>query len=97
LQTRAHRTGLDTAKTYSIHLLRASFVTILRGLEVPDPHIARQTHHTNMATLSVYDRPEQALRGSPAQQLVGAKVDPVGGASELKKGAVPLDLQCIKS
>jgi len=79
LQTRAQRAGLDNAGAYSIHSLRASFVMILRGLEVPDTFIARQTHHTNLATLSVYDRPEQALHGSPAQRLVEAMADPVGG------------------
>jgi len=77
LQTRAHRAGLDQA--YSIHSLRASFVTILRGLEVPDPLIARQTHHTNLVTLSVYDRPEQAMQDSPAQRLVEAMAATAGG------------------
>ena len=43
--------GLPEADRYSVHSLRASFVTILRGANVSDERISRQTHHNNLRTL----------------------------------------------
>lgn len=58
--------------TYSVHSFRASFVTVLRGLNVSDALIARQTDHRNLATMQVYDRPDSAFDNNPA--LLLAKV-----------------------
>lgn len=53
-------------KTYSCHSLRASFITILRAMDVPDSKIMRQTHHTNINILDMYDRPDMQFKHSPA-------------------------------
>ena len=65
----AARAGLPDAARYSGHSLRASFVTILREMGVPDAQIARQTHHRNLQMMNTYDRPQDAFRGNPASLL----------------------------
>ena len=56
---------------YSFHSLRASFITILRGLDVHDAKIVRQTHHQDLNTLNLYDRPdEQLFEQNPAVDLI---------------------------
>ncbi|MDD3449271.1 MAG: tyrosine-type recombinase/integrase [Gammaproteobacteria bacterium] len=69
LQKWALRAGLPNASDYSCHSFRASFVTTLRGLDVPDARTARQTHHLNLATMQNYDRPETAFVDSPVEEL----------------------------
>jgi integrase len=51
---------------YSCHSLRSSFITILRAMEVPDSKIMRQTHHTNINILEMYDRHDMQFKHSPA-------------------------------
>ena len=66
------RAGISDSQRFSGHSLRASFVTIMRGLGVSDALIARQTHHTSLDNLMIYDRPESALRDSPVRALAEA-------------------------
>lgn len=66
------RAGIPDSKRFSGHSLRASFVTIMRSLGVSDALIARQTHHTNLDNLMIYDRPESVLRDSPVRALAEA-------------------------
>jgi len=56
---------LPSAKLYSGHSLRATFITIARNAGVLDSQIIRQTHHKNTDMLNTYDRAEQALSASP--------------------------------
>lgn len=74
----ALKAGLVHAETYSGHSLRASFVTILRDLGVPDAQIARQTHHKNLQMMQVYDRSRDAFRGNGVSVLVEALRSVVG-------------------
>ncbi|MDR6573552.1 integrase [Curtobacterium sp. 320] len=52
---RAHAAGLG-ADGWSGHSLRAGFVTEARNAGATDIEIMNQTHHTNAATLQIYDR-----------------------------------------
>ena len=74
-----NKAGIENAQDYSGHSLRATFVTLARSLGIPDAIIARQTHHRNLSTLNVYDRPEQVLDGNPAMALL-KNLSRVGGS-----------------
>lgn len=52
---RAHAAGLGE-EGWSGHSLRAGFVTEARNAGATDVEIMNQTHHTNAATLQIYDR-----------------------------------------
>jgi len=52
---RAHVAGLGE-EGWSGHSLRAGFVTEARNAGATDVEIMNQTHHTNAATLQIYDR-----------------------------------------
>ncbi|MDM7886526.1 tyrosine-type recombinase/integrase [Curtobacterium sp. RHCKG23] len=52
---RAHAAGLGE-DGWSGHSLRAGFVTEARNAGATDVEIMNQTHHTNAATLQIYDR-----------------------------------------
>jgi len=52
---RAHAAGLGK-DGWSGHSLRAGFVTEARNAGATDVEIMNQTHHTNAATLQIYDR-----------------------------------------
>jgi len=72
VQKWAKRALIPNGDEYSVHSLRASFVTVLRGLGVSDALIARQTDHRNLATMQIYDRPENAFDDSPVAWLAEA-------------------------
>ncbi len=72
IQKWAGRALLSKADEFSVHSLRASFVTVLRGLNISDALIARQTDHRNLATMQIYDRPESAFDNNPATVLAEA-------------------------
>ena len=57
-------------KEYSFHTLRASFITILRAGNVADSKIMKQTHHTNINIIGLYDRPEMDFENSPTSDLM---------------------------
>lgn len=65
----------EEIKRYSCHSLRASFITILRAMGVADSKIMRQTHHTNINILEMYDRPDMQFKNSPASDLTQALVN----------------------
>jgi len=65
-----NKAGVENADQYSGHSLRATFVTLARSLGIPDALIARQTHHRNLNTLNVYDRPEQILTDNPVLDVL---------------------------
>lgn len=69
IKKRARAALLPNADQYSGHSLRASFVTIMRDMQVPDTLIARQTHHRNLQMMTVYDRVEDAFRQTPVVDL----------------------------
>ena len=75
IKKRARAALLPNAGEYSGHSLRASFVTIMRDMEVPDALIARQTHHRNLQMMTVYDRVEDAFRQTPVVDLGGWLAD----------------------
>jgi integrase len=52
---RARAAGLGE-NGWSGHSLRAGFVTEARNAGATDVEIMNQTHHTNAATLQIYDR-----------------------------------------
>jgi site-specific recombinase XerD len=60
---------LEQPTKYAGHSLRSGFVTSLRGL-VDDDKITRQTGHTDVNMLKVYDRPQDAFDKSPVMDLV---------------------------
>jgi len=62
----------DSQRYFSGNTLRASFITIARQLNIPDPIIAKQTLHQDLKTLCIYDRPEMAVKDSPASTLLEA-------------------------
>jgi site-specific recombinase XerD len=64
-------TGRDP-RGFSGHSLRAGFVTSMRANGVPEHLIARQTRHTDLRMLGVYDRPEDLTRPG-ASALSGAE------------------------
>lgn len=64
VRRRARLAGVPGAADYSFHSLRASFVTIARGLNAQDWQIMRQSHHRDARTLNLYDRPEDAAEGN---------------------------------
>ena len=55
---------------YSFHSLRSTFITILRSCGVPDSKIMKQTHHTNINIIEMYDRPEMHFKDSAAGDLI---------------------------
>jgi integrase len=55
---------------YSFHSLRSTFITILRACGVPDSKIMKQTHHTNINIIEMYDRPEMHFKDSAAGDLM---------------------------
>jgi len=67
-----NQAGIENASRYSGHSLRATFVTLARSLQIPDAIIARQTHHRNLNTLGVYDRPEQVFDNNAVDMIVRA-------------------------
>jgi integrase len=68
----AARAGLAEPQRYSGHSLRASFITLARELRIPDPVIARQSHHRDLRTLDLYDRPRQVFEGNPSLEVMAA-------------------------
>lgn len=69
------RAGLPQAERFSGHSLRASFVTVARELRIPDAVIARQSHHRDLRTLDLYDRPQQVFDGNPSLEVMAALAD----------------------
>jgi len=65
----AERAGLKDYNQYTVHSLRATFVTLARDMGIPDNKIIRQTNHKSELTLPVYDRPKDAVKHSPAVEL----------------------------
>lgn len=62
-------------KAYSFHTLRSTFITILRAGDVADSKIMKQTHHTNINIIEMYDRPEMHFKGNPASDLMAALIE----------------------
>ena len=62
----------ESNRYFSGNTLRASFITIARQLNIPDPIITKQTLHQDLKTLCIYDRPEMAVKDSPAITLLEA-------------------------
>ena len=72
LKTRPAAAGIENADQYSMHSLRAGYVTFARDLGMTDGQIARQTGHKDLKTLMIYDRPEDALKSEENLMLVNA-------------------------
>lgn len=71
LTHRAKLAGLINRR-YSVHSLRAGFITVSRQLGAHDWQIQRQSGHQDVRTLSLYDRPESAFEGNAIQLLIEA-------------------------
>lgn len=74
LTHRARLAGLDNRR-YSVHSLRAGFITVSRQLGAHDWQIQRQSGHQDVRTLGIYDRPESAFEGNAVQLLMEALRD----------------------
>lgn len=61
LSHRARLAGL-LDRRYSVHSLRAGFITVSRQLGAHDWQIQRQSGHQDLRTLNIYDRPESAFQ-----------------------------------
>jgi len=66
IKKRLSEGGIENADEYSCHSFRSTFITSLREADVSDAKIVRQTHHKNLATLNIYDRPEVAFKNNPS-------------------------------
>ncbi len=71
LSHRAKLAGLINRR-YSVHSLRAGFITISRQLGAQDWQIQRQSGHQDTRTLSIYDRPESAFKDNSVNMLMDA-------------------------
>ena len=66
------RAGIKDAHKYSGHSLRASFITVARGLKIPDFRIAQQSHHRDLRVIETYYRPEMSFEQNPAIEIMKA-------------------------
>lgn len=69
LRRRVALAGLQRGKPYSVHSLRAGFVTLARHLKAPDHEIQAQTGHTDAASLMIYTRPQDAFKDNAVMQI----------------------------
>ena len=62
--------GLKNPERYTIHSLRAGFVTLARDVGQEDHRIIKQTGHSTERMLETYDRPETIGKHHPVNDLV---------------------------
>ncbi len=66
IRSAAKRAGLENCDSYTVHSLRATFISICREYEIPDEKIVLQSNHRDAKNLNIYDRPADFIRMSPA-------------------------------